>query len=99
MVSQTDKVKCSRIMGKARVPPKKVITVPRLELQAAVVSVRIAQHIRHEINCDDDGQYRMYVANKVQAIKDYAEPDQWHYINPATTQRTLPHARVEHLRT
>lgn len=53
MISPANKVKCALIMGKARVTPKKVVTIPRLELQAAVVSVKIAQHIGNEIGSED----------------------------------------------
>ncbi|XP_068206285.1 uncharacterized protein [Palaemon carinicauda] len=36
-------------MGKSRVSPKKVVTIPRLELTAATVSVKVAQHILKEL--------------------------------------------------
>ena len=35
---ENDKIHCSFIMGKAKVTPLKCVTVPRLELTAAVVS-------------------------------------------------------------
>ena len=57
MISQANKVKCALIMGKARVTPKKVVTIPRLELQAAVVSVKIAQRVGSEISNNDLRQY------------------------------------------
>ena len=59
MISQANKVKCALIMGKARVTPKKVVTtcIPRLELQAAVASVKIAQRVGSEISNNDLRQY------------------------------------------
>ncbi|XP_066955789.1 uncharacterized protein [Macrobrachium rosenbergii] len=36
-------------MGKSRVSPKRVVTIPRLELTAATVSVKVAQHILKEL--------------------------------------------------
>ena len=38
------------ILGKSRVRPLKQVTVPRLELQAAVIGVRVASQIRRELS-------------------------------------------------
>ena len=46
-------VHCSLIMGKSRVAPTKVITIPRLELTAAAVSVTVSNMLRDELNCTD----------------------------------------------
>lgn len=45
-------VHCSLVMGKARVAPTKVTTVPRLELSAAVVAARTSVMLRNEIEID-----------------------------------------------
>ena len=39
-------------MGKSRVIPKKYVTIPRLELVAAVLSVKSAALIRRELNVE-----------------------------------------------
>ena len=39
-------------MGKSRVTPKKYVTIPRLELVAAVLSMKIAALIRRELNTE-----------------------------------------------
>ena len=49
MISQSNQVQCSFVMGKARVAPKRVVTIPRLELQAAVLSVKVSQVIQREL--------------------------------------------------
>ena len=44
---------CSLVMGKARVTPLKPITVPRLELTAAVVSVRVSEMLSRELGYNE----------------------------------------------
>ena len=44
------RVHCSLVMGKCRVCPLKVVTIPRLELNAAVVSVRVSALLQRELN-------------------------------------------------
>ena len=52
-VSTTGKIHCFLVMGKSRVAPTKVTTIPRLELSAAVVAVRISDLLKKdlEVNC------------------------------------------------
>ncbi|XP_068242327.1 uncharacterized protein [Palaemon carinicauda] len=44
-----NQVQSNPVMGKSRVSPKKVVNIPRLELTAATVSVKVAQHILKEL--------------------------------------------------
>ena len=46
------KTHCCLLMGKSRVTPKKYVTIPRLELVAAVLSVKIAALIRRELDIE-----------------------------------------------
>ncbi|XP_064106960.1 uncharacterized protein LOC135215936 [Macrobrachium nipponense] len=46
---ETNQVQSNLVMGKSRVSPKKLVTIPRLELTAATVSVKVAQHILKEL--------------------------------------------------
>lgn len=50
-------VHCSLVMGKARVAPTKVTTVPRLELSAAVVAARTSAMLRNELEMDGLQEY------------------------------------------
>ncbi len=44
-------------MGKSRVAPLRSVTIPRLELNAAVVSVRVSSLLRKELNFDCDEEF------------------------------------------
>jgi len=80
--------------------------IPRLELTAALLSVRISASLREELEYDqiaevfytdsqvvlgyiknDARRFHVFVANRVQQIRDNSSPDQWKYIetkeNPA----------------
>ena len=53
LVDNADKVHCSLLMGKARVTPRKAIPIPRLELTAAVVSVKVHSLLRKEFEFEN----------------------------------------------
>jgi hypothetical protein len=44
------KIHCSLVMGKPRVTPLKTVTVPRLELTAATLAVKVDKQIREELD-------------------------------------------------
>ena len=50
MVDGKDRVHCSLLLGKSRIVPKKFISIPRLELNAAVLSVKMACLLKKELN-------------------------------------------------
>lgn len=106
LTDDSGQVHCSFVMGKARVTPLKPVTIPRLELTAALLSVRISASLREELEYDqiaevfytdsqvvlgyiknDARRFHVFVANRVQQIRDNSTPDQWKYIetkeNPA----------------
>ena len=49
LMDNTKRVHCSLVMGKARVAPLKSVTIPRLELSAAVVSARSSKWLENEL--------------------------------------------------
>lgn len=108
-VVSEDKVHCSLIIGKARVAPTKVVTIPRLELTAAVVSAAVSSMLKEELELKVDQEYfwtdskvvlgyianearrfHVFVANRVQRIRDTTDPAQWYYID--TDQNPADHA-------
>lgn len=105
LVDDQDNIHCSLVMAKSRVTPLKSITIPRLELTAAVVSVRMKLLLRNELEytmtewfwtdsnvvlgyiANNTRRFHVFVANRVQQIRDVSEPYQWNYVsssdNPA----------------
>ena len=57
LISESDQTHCSLVSGKARVTPLKPVTIPRLELTAAVVSVKISQWLGEELDYQDVSEF------------------------------------------
>ena len=106
MMNDSGEIHCALVMSKSRVTPLKTITVPRLELTAAVTAIKISQLLEKELHVDEvthhfwtdskvvlayianeSSRFHVYVANRVQTIRNHSEPHQWHHIpteqNPA----------------
>ena len=98
-----DRIHCSFLMGKARLTPAKAVTVPRLELTAATVSVRLGQMLYEELEVkpetiiyhtdsttvlryigNERKRFQIFVANRVQLIRDYTSPMQWKYVDASS---------------
>ncbi len=56
-VTKSGEVHCTLVMGKARVAPTKVTTIPRLELSAAVVATRMGDLLKRELELDGICEY------------------------------------------
>ena len=73
LVNEDGQIHCSFVIGKARVIPLKSVTVPRLELTAAVLSLRISEQLKRELDIEiTDEVFRTdsrvvldYIANSV----------------------------------
>ena len=100
------RIHCSFLLGKARLAPIKAVTIPRLELTAATVSVCLGETLKKELDdkpetvqyhtdsiivlryiTNDRKRFQVYVANRVQLIRNLSDPSQWRYVdtkeNPA----------------
>jgi len=53
LINEKGKIHCSLVLGKSRVNPLKQLTIPRLEITAATVSVKVRHHIRKELELDE----------------------------------------------
>ena len=106
LVNDQGEVHCTLVIGKSRVAPLKTMTIPRLELTAALVSVRISKFLQDELDYEniaetfwtdskvvlgyisnESRRFHIFVANRVQQIRDHSSPSQWRYVksndNPA----------------
>ena len=81
MVSCVGAIHCNFITGKARVTPKKFVSIPRLELVAATLSVKMAKFLRKELNIDclqetfwsDSKVVLGYIKNTTKKFKIFAD--------------------------
>ena len=53
IVNEIARVHCSLLLGKSRVVPKKFISIPRLELKAAVLSDKMACLLKKELKLEE----------------------------------------------
>jgi hypothetical protein len=78
-VNELGDIHVAFVIGKARVAPLKVVTIPRLELSAAVVAARLEKMIRSEIDLSIDTTLLWtdsttalgYIANKDKRFKTF----------------------------
>ena len=88
------KIRCSLVLGKARVASLKMVTIPRLELTEAVVSVRVSELQYEGVQeifwtdskvvlgyiKNDSKRFHLFVANRVQQIRDQTSLSQWRHV-------------------
>ncbi|KAK3747362.1 hypothetical protein QZH41_005268 [Actinostola sp. cb2023] len=84
-------IECSFIAGKSRNAPIKSVSIPRLELQGALLAARVDHAIRKELDFkfekNETRRFQTYVANRITEIRELTSPDQWRHcpgkLNPA----------------
>ena len=78
-MDENENIQCSLIMGKAKVAPKKFVSIPKLELVAAVLSVKTSNMIKKELQLQQLDEYFWtdsrvvlgYIANDTKAFKTF----------------------------
>ena len=105
LVNSHGKIHCTLLIGKSRVAPIKYISIPRLELTAATLSVKVSRLLKRELDAEftthmkeyywtdsqvvlgyirnDARKFKIFVANRVQLIRDQSDIDQWKYVSTA----------------
>ena len=107
VVNQEQDIHCSLVMAKSRVIPSKgKLTIPRLELQAALMATQLSSTLHQELDIainqeyyysdsmivlgyimNDAKRFHVYVANRVNEIRQQSKTDLWRHIagelNPA----------------
>ena len=92
-VNSKGEVHVSFLIAKSRVAPIKPISIPRMELTAAVVSVNVTKMLQSELDYEnlrsvyyteyisnDARRFHVYVGNRIQHIRDRSDPEQWHHV-------------------
>ena len=52
MTNENGDIHCSFVIGKSRVTPLKKLTIPRLELSAATIAIKLDKMIKRELEMD-----------------------------------------------
>ena len=83
MVDEEGRIHCGLLLGKSRVNPKKFVLIPRLELTAAVLSVKMTCLLKKELNLGkvnhdfwaDSKVVLGYIRNDTRRIKTCGQQD------------------------
>ena len=89
-INEQEEIRCSLVFSKGRVTHLKEITVPRLELTAASLALRIAKMVRRKLDfevnntkfiANDRIRYHAFVENCVYVIWKVSVPGKGLYVN------------------
>lgn len=95
VIDREEKCYVDFIMGKAKLAPISVHTIPRLELGAAVLAVELAELVVSKLDMKPNSLQFYTDSNvvNVERIRKLSHPEQWHYVlteqNPADVATRL----------
>ena len=108
-VSKDAKIYTMLISAKSKVAPTKATTIPRLELQAAVMASHMKCKIQSAMDIrfvraymwtdskvvlgyinNESRRFHVYVANRVNIIREATSPEDWNYISSAQNPADIP---------
>ena len=101
IVDQKGHIKCSLVMVKSRIPSTKFVSVLRLELIPAALSMKVSTMLGRELTIhptikeyyltdseivlgyvnNDAKRFKIFVANKVQLIRENSDVNHWMYVD------------------
>ncbi|KAF6769644.1 hypothetical protein AHF37_12260, partial [Paragonimus kellicotti] len=99
LVATDGSIYCSLVLGKSRVAPMRAVSIPRMELTAAVLAAKLTSYVKDELLKEVKSvtlwtdsrtvprRFETFVANRLSSIHDLSSPDDWRYVdtkrNPA----------------
>jgi hypothetical protein len=93
VVDSNNNVHSSLVMAKSRVAPLRSVTIPRLELQAAVLAVRMARFLQNELKIESIGHY-FWTDSKVVLGYIYNESKRFHTFVANRVQQILEFSKA-----
>ena len=101
IVDQKGHIKCSLVMVKSRIPSTKFVSILRLELIPAALSMKVSTMLGRELTIhpttkeyyltdseivlgyvnNDAKRFKIFVANKVQLIRENSDVNHWMYVD------------------
>ncbi|GFS10838.1 Pao retrotransposon peptidase domain-containing protein [Elysia marginata] len=84
-------------MAKSRVTPLRPVTIPRLELQAAVLSVKVAEYLQEELNFEEI-QHFFWTDSQIVLAHLHNQTKRFHVYVANRVQRILQFSRANHWR-
>ncbi|KAF6771946.1 hypothetical protein AHF37_09510 [Paragonimus kellicotti] len=97
LVATDGSIYCSLVLGKSRVAPMRAVSIPRMELTAAVLAAKLISYVKEEllkgvksVTLWTDSMIVLelirdtssrFVANHLSSIHDLSSPDDWRYVD------------------
>ena len=73
LVNEKGRICCSLVMGKARVAPRKYISIPRMELVAATLAVKQSALLRKELQYPGESSCSWVYCERIKKIQNICD--------------------------